>query len=120
MPHGALHCLLFFSIIFIHQVWCCFLLPCYALPRHLASATLAETMCGSPLYMAPEILQSRRYNAKADLWSVGTILYEMLCGRPPFNGTSQMDLLRNIQTKELRIPAGISVSASCVKLLQGG
>ena len=69
--------------------------------------------------MAPEILQLRKYDAKADLWSVGTILYEMLCGMAPFTGNSQMDLLKNIQTKELRIPAGISVSPSCVKLLQG-
>jgi len=69
--------------------------------------------------MAPEILQLQKYDAKADLWSVGTILYEMLCGVAPFTGTSQMDLLRNIQTKELRIPPGISVGVHCVKLLQG-
>lgn len=78
--------------------------------RHLATAALAETLCGSPLYMAPEILQLKKYDAKADLWSVGTILFEMMCGIPPFTGNSQMDLLKNIQTKELRVPAGISVS----------
>lgn len=37
---------------------------------------MAETLCGSPLYMAPEILLSQRYDAKADLWSVGAILFE--------------------------------------------
>ncbi len=41
---------------------------------------MAETLCGSPLYMAPEILQSHKYDAKADLWSVGTILYELVTG----------------------------------------
>ena len=47
---------------------------------------LAETLCGSPLYMAPEILHFHKYDAKADLWSVGTILFELLTGRPPFHG----------------------------------
>jgi serine/threonine protein kinase len=41
---------------------------------------MAETLCGSPLYMAPEILQSLKYDAKADLWSVGTILHELVTG----------------------------------------
>ena len=41
---------------------------------------MAETLCGSPLYMAPEILQFHKYDAKADLWSVGTILFELFVG----------------------------------------
>lgn len=49
-------------------------LPC-ALP-----AGMAETLCGSPLYMAPEVLQLHKYDAKADLWSVGAILFELLTG----------------------------------------
>ena len=41
---------------------------------------MAETLCGSPLYMAPEILQSLKYDAKSDLWSVGAILHELVTG----------------------------------------
>ena len=41
---------------------------------------LAETLCGSPLYMAPEILHFHKYDAKADLWSIGAILYELVSG----------------------------------------
>jgi serine/threonine protein kinase len=66
----------------------------FGFARHLASATLAETLCGSPLYMAPEILEGRRYDAKADLWSVGAILFEMVVGRPPFGGANHVELLR--------------------------
>lgn len=54
---------------------------------------LAETLCGSPLYMAPEILYFHKYDAKADLWSVGTILFELLTGRPPFHGALQQSVL---------------------------
>lgn len=55
---------------------------------------MAETLCGSPLYMAPEILEGRRYDAKADLWSVGAILFEMVVGHPPFGGANHLELLR--------------------------
>ncbi|KAK8082934.1 hypothetical protein PG996_001715 [Apiospora saccharicola] len=55
----------------------------FGFARVLPSTSLAETLCGSPLYMAPEILRYERYDAKADLWSVGTVLYEMVSGKPP-------------------------------------
>ncbi|RQM27705.1 hypothetical protein B5M09_008031 [Aphanomyces astaci] len=54
----------------------------FGFARHLESTSLAETLCGSPLYMAPEILQFQKYDNKADLWSVGTILYEMVLPYP--------------------------------------
>jgi len=40
----------------------------FGFARHLETAALAETLCGSPLYMAPEILQHQKYDSKADLW----------------------------------------------------
>ena len=54
---------------------------------------MAATICGSPLYMAPEILRHEKYDAKADLWSVGAILFECFCGRPPYTGPNPMQLL---------------------------
>ncbi|KAL1686897.1 hypothetical protein GGG16DRAFT_96438 [Schizophyllum commune] len=58
---------------------------------------MAETLCGSPLYMAPEILRSEKYDAKADLWSVGAVLYEMAVGRPPFRAQNHIELLNKIE-----------------------
>ncbi len=52
----------------------------FGFARNLQPQGLAETLCGSPLYMAPEILQFQKYDAKADLWSVGTILFELMVG----------------------------------------
>ncbi|KAF3770039.1 hypothetical protein M406DRAFT_66486 [Cryphonectria parasitica EP155] len=69
----------------------------FGFARVLPSTSLAETLCGSPLYMAPEILRYERYDAKADLWSMGTVLYEMAAGRAPFRATNHVELLRKIE-----------------------
>lgn len=60
------------------------------------ASTLSETVCGSPLYMAPEILKGQKYSSKADLWSVGTILFEMITGKPPFPARSTVELISMI------------------------
>jgi serine/threonine-protein kinase ULK2 len=72
----------------------------FGFARSLPSTSLAETLCGSPLYMAPEILRYEKYDAKADLWSVGTVLFEMMTGRPPFRATNHVELLRKIEQAE--------------------
>jgi len=45
---------------------------------------LNSTYCGTPINMAPEVLNRGMYNYKADVWSLGTILYEMAAGYSPF------------------------------------
>jgi len=90
----------------------------FGFARHLGGVDLAETMCGSPLYMAPEILLGNKYDAKADLWSVGTVLFEMISGRTPFHGENHMDLLNNIKRKAVRLPPDVRVSKECVVLLR--
>ncbi|KAF8932039.1 Serine/threonine-protein kinase [Dissophora ornata] len=69
----------------------------FGFARSLPHLSLAETLCGSPLYMAPEILRYEKYDAKADLWSVGTVLYEMCTGKPPFRANNHVELLKRIE-----------------------
>ncbi|USW57997.1 Putative serine/threonine-protein kinase Atg1 [Septoria linicola] len=69
----------------------------FGFARHLPSTSMAETLCGSPLYMAPEILRYEKYDARADLWSTGTVLHEMIVGKPPFRAQNHVDLLRKIE-----------------------
>ncbi|XP_068328378.1 serine/threonine-protein kinase ATG1t-like isoform X1 [Pyrus communis] len=70
----------------------------FGLSRSLHPGDYAETVCGSPLYMAPEVLQFERYDGKVDMWSVGVILFELLNGRPPFPGRTNVQVLKTIKS----------------------
>lgn len=52
---------------------------------------------GSPLYMSPEILSQQPFSSKCDVWSAGILLFEMLYGKTPWSGTSQINLYKNIK-----------------------
>ncbi|KAH6672867.1 hypothetical protein B0J14DRAFT_482596 [Halenospora varia] len=92
----------------------------FGFARSLPSTSLAETLCGSPLYMAPEILRYEKYDAKADLWSVGTVLYEMVSGKPPFRATNHVELLRKIEQAEdvIKFPRDVVVSPDMKELVR--
>ena len=63
---------------------------------------MEHTLCGSPLYMAPEIFKNKNYNEKSDLWSLGIILFEMVSGYHPFKSNNIIELNKKIDT--LQIP----------------
>ncbi|KAL8595819.1 hypothetical protein ACOMHN_012237 [Nucella lapillus] len=77
-----------------------------------------QVMRGSPLYMAPEIICQKSYDARVDLWSVGVILYECLFGRAPFASTSFKELGEKIwDSRPVELPPGVEVSDDCRDLL---
>ena len=57
---------------------------------------LINTQIGTPTYSSPEVWEDKPYSYKSDLWSVGCIIYEMCCLRPPFKGKSIEELCDNI------------------------
>lgn len=71
---------------------------------------LTQTMCGTPVYMAPEILQGKPYDHKVDVWSLGTVFYEMLTGFTPFTGRNKADLKNNLEVGNYRFPKNIKMS----------
>lgn len=75
----------------------------FGFARFLPSSSLADTLCGSPLYMGPEILSYKKYDAKADLWSVGAVVFEMITGKPPFRASNHVELLKIIEENNDRI-----------------
>jgi serine/threonine-protein kinase ULK/ATG1 len=92
----------------------------FGFARVLPSTSLADTLCGSPLYMAPEILRYERYDAKSDLWSVGTVLYEMVVSRAPFRARNHVELLRKIEAAEdvIKFPRDVSVTPEMKGLIR--
>lgn len=70
----------------------------FGFARSLQPTNLASTLCGSPLYMAPEILDGKTYSANVDLWSLGTILYELVMSRTPYRAMNHLELLKKIKT----------------------
>lgn len=54
---------------------------------------LSSTLCGSPIYMAPEIMQCKEYNSKTDIWSYGVVLYQLLYGTVPYIANNQFELM---------------------------
>ncbi|KAJ3604363.1 hypothetical protein NHX12_029104 [Muraenolepis orangiensis] len=70
----------------------CLKIADFGFARHLQTNTMAATLCGSPMYMAPEVIMSQNYDAKADLWSLGTVVYQCLTGKAPFYASTPQEL----------------------------
>ena len=79
---------------------------------------IIQTVCGTPMYMAPEIIKYKKYDIKSDLWSVGVILYQMLFGCTPFKAKNFIDLIEKIDKKKITIPEGFNISNECLDLFQ--
>lgn len=63
------------------------------------------TSCGTPDYVAPEVLSGNEYGISVDVWSIGVITYILLCGFPPFWGDTQKELFDRIISGEFDFPS---------------
>lgn len=69
-----------------------------------SASEMACTMLGSPIYMAPEVLKGETYNMKADIWSLGVVLFQMVFGKCPFESKSIAKLIKLLDEEDLVFP----------------
>lgn len=69
----------------------------FGLARFVEGDSFATTTCGTPGYVAPEILSELPYNQSCDFWSVGVVLYILLAGEPPFFDEDNFELYEMIK-----------------------
>ncbi|XP_041059035.1 serine/threonine-protein kinase 33-like [Carcharodon carcharias] len=67
----------------------------------VGSESMLQDACGTPLYMAPEIINNYDYSQQCDLWSIGIIMYILLCGQAPFTATTSEKLYEEIKKGDL-------------------
>lgn len=78
---------------------------------------ILQTYCGTLANMAPEVFQCRLYNFKADIWSLGTVLFELLTGFCPFQGRTKREFEENLKSGLYTIPKKIELSIECIDFL---
>jgi calcium/calmodulin-dependent protein kinase I len=68
----------------------------FGLSKIFSDTEMMKTACGTPGYVAPEVLKKRGYGPQVDLWSLGVITYILLCGYPPFFDANNTELFKKI------------------------
>lgn len=85
--------------------------------ENITDSCRTSSYCGTIEYMAPEMIQGKMYGKAADWWSVGALLYDMLCGYPPFRDSNPRRLGKKICNDPLKFPRFLT--GEVISLLKG-
>jgi len=92
----------------------------FGLSKKLSENEIMHNPNGTAYYIAPEVLNGE-YDNKCDIWSMGVVLYILLCGRPPFKGKSNPEIIKNVIQGEYTFdyPSFESVSDEVKEFIKG-
>ena len=80
----------------------------------ISDGVLTNTFCGTPDYIAPEILREQMYGGSVDWWALGVLMYEMMAGQPPFEADTEDDLFEAILHDDVLFPVWLTKNAILV------
>jgi len=92
----------------------------FGLSKIMEAQSILQTACGTPGYVAPEVLIGEGYNQEVDVWSIGVIMYILLCGFPPFYADNNSKLFEKIMSGAYSFPSPYwdKISASAKDLIK--
>ena len=87
--------------------------------RSFSKSKMLTKKVGTPYYIAPEIL-ARQYDEKSDIWSIGVLLFILLCGKPPFWGDSEKEILAKVKQgkMDMRPEEWVNISEEAINLVK--
>lgn len=84
----------------------------------LSDDSMTETLCGTPMYLSPEVIKTKKYAITSDLWAIGVILYQLFYHTTPFQHPRNiLELIRSIEQMRLTIPTDPKVDPSVKELM---